>query len=341
VSTEARKTRHLDICLNDDVASTLEAGFGAVRLRHEALPEIALDDVSLQTTFLGHALRAPLIISSMTGGTGRASEINRNLAVGAQSAGVALGLGSIRAAIENPELFATYAVREVAPKVVLFANLGAVQLNYGVGIEDARRAVKAIGADGLYLHLNPLQESLQPRGDTNFRGLLPKIAELVRALDVPVVAKSVGSGIAPSTAQRLLDAGVAAIDIAGAGGTSWARVEGKRSDDPLRATLAEQFADWGIPTAAATRAMRVAFPNATIVASGGIRNGVEVAKALALGADLAGMALPFLEPATRSADAESAALGEVIEGLRIAMFATGSRTITNLRSALLAPVVSD
>jgi isopentenyl-diphosphate delta-isomerase len=167
--------------------------------------------------------------------------------------------------------------------------------------------------------------------------LLPKIGELVRALDVPVIAKSVGSGIAPSTAQRLFDAGVAAIDVAGAGGTSWARVEGKRSDDALRATLAEHFADWGIPTASATRAMRVAFPNATIVASGGIRNGVDVAKALALGADLAGMALPFLEPATRSADAVSEALSEIVEGLRIAMFATGSRTITSLRSALLAP----
>jgi isopentenyl-diphosphate delta-isomerase len=337
MSTEQRKTRHLDICLNDDVASTLEAGFSAVRLRHEALPEIALEDVVLQTTFLGHALNAPLIISSMTGGTDRAAAINRNLAIAAQSAGVALGLGSIRAAIENPELFATYDVREVAPKIMLFANLGAVQLNYGVSAEDARRAVKAIGANGLYLHLNPLQESLQPRGDTNFRGLLPKIGELVRALDVPVIAKSVGSGIAPSTAQRLFDAGVAAIDVAGAGGTSWARVEGKRSDDPLRATLAEQFADWGIPTARATRAMRIAFPNAAIVASGGIRNGVDVAKALALGADLAGIALPFLEPATRSAEAVGAALAEIVEGLRIAMFATGSRTITSLRSALLAP----
>jgi len=337
VSTEQRKTRHLDICLNDDVASTLEAGFGAVRLRHEALPEIALEDVVLQTTFLGATLHAPLIISSMTGGTERAGAINRNLAIAAQAAGIALGLGSIRAAIEKPELFATYDVREVAPKVMLFANLGAVQLNYGVSIEDARRAVKAIGASGLYLHLNPLQESLQPRGDTNFRGLLPKIESLVRALEVPVVAKSVGSGIAPSTAQRLFDAGIAAIDVAGAGGTSWARVEGKRSDDPLRARLAEQFADWGVSTARATRAMRVAFPNATIVASGGIRNGIDVAKALALGADLAGMALPLLEPATRSSDAVSEALTEIIEGLRIAMFATGSRTIAHLREALLTP----
>lgn len=335
MSTEARKTRHLDICLNDDVASTLDAGFRAVRLRHEALPEIALDDVVLTTTLLGTQLHAPLLISSMTGGTERAASINRNLAIAAQNAGIALGLGSIRAAIENPALFATYAVREVAPNVMLFANLGAVQLNYGVGIEDARRAVKAIGANGLYLHLNPLQESLQPHGDTNFRGLLPKIEALVRALEVPVVAKSVGSGIAPGTAQRLFDAGVAAIDVAGAGGTSWARVEGRRSDDPLRTKLAEEFADWGLPTARATRAMRLAFPHATIVASGGIRNGIDVAKAIALGADVAGIGLPLLEPATRSAEAVSEVLTEIVEGLRIAMFATGSRTLPHLRNALL------
>jgi isopentenyl-diphosphate Delta-isomerase len=335
LSTEARKTRHLDICLNEDVASSLDAGFGAVHLRHEALPEIALEDVNLSASFLGHTLQAPLIVSSMTGGTERAGAINRNLAQAAQTTGVALGLGSIRAAIENPQLFATYDVRELAPKIMLFANLGAVQLNYGVSIEDARRAVKAIGANGLYLHLNPLQEALQPRGDTNFRGLLSKIEALVRALDVPVIAKSVGSGIAPSTAQRLLDVGVAAIDVAGAGGTSWARVEGKRSSDAMRARLAEEFGDWGFPTALATRAMRQAFANLTIVASGGIRSGIDVAKALALGADLAGIALPFLEPATRSAEAVSEALTEILEGLRIAMFATGSRRPLQLRDALV------
>ena len=335
MSTEARKNRHLDICLNDDVASTLDAGFSAVRLRHEALPEIALEDVVLRTKFLGHELEAPLIISSMTGGTERAGEINRNLARAAQQAGVALGLGSIRAAIENHALFATYDIRDVAPNVVLFANLGAVQLNYGVDVEGARRAIKAIGANGLYLHLNPLQESLQPSGDTNFRALLPKIAELTNALDVPVIAKSVGSGIAPSTAGRLFDAGVAAIDVAGAGGTSWARVEGKRSSDAMRSRLAEQFADWGFPTAVATRALRATFADATIVASGGVRTGVDVAKALALGANLAGIALPLLEPATRSAEAVIEALAEIVEGLRIAMFATGSRTVAQLRDALL------
>ena len=333
-ATEARKSRHLDICLEDDVASALDAGFSRVRLRHEALPECALDDVDVSTTFLGLPLRAPLIVSSMTGGTQRARAINENLALAAERAGVALALGSQRAALEDPALLSTYRVRSVAPRVVLFANLGAVQLNYGVGVDDAARAVDAIGANGLYLHLNPLQEALQPSGDTNFRDLLPRIGRLCRTLDVPVIAKSVGSGISVRTAARLLDAGVAAIDVAGAGGTSWARVEGRRSDNPAREALAETFAAWGYPTAEATAALRAAFPHAVVVASGGVRTGVDVAKALALGANAAAAALPFLEPATRSADAVGATLEGLIEGFRIALFASGCRRPGDLPEAL-------
>lgn len=334
-STELRKSRHLDICLEEDVASRLDAGFGAVRLRHEALPECALEEVETATTFLGRTLAAPLIISSMTGGTERARAINRNLAAGAERFGVALGLGSQRAALENPALLATYGVRDVAPNIMLFANLGAVQLNYGIGIDDARRAVAGIGANGLYLHFNPLQEALQPNGDTNFRGLLPKIAQLCKVLEVPVIAKSVGSGISPATAARLIDAGVAAIDAAGAGGTSWARVEGRRADDPRREALAETFAGWGYPTVEATRALRAAFPNVPLVASGGVRSGVDVAKALALGADLAGIGLPLLEPATRSAEAVVETLDAIVSGFRIALFASGCRRPSDLRSALV------
>jgi isopentenyl-diphosphate delta-isomerase len=332
--TEARKSRHLDICLDDDVASTLDAGFAAVRLRHEALPECALEDVSTETLFLGHRLRAPIVISSMTGGTQRAKEINRNLAVAAQTAGVALGLGSQRAALEDDLLLETYRVRDVAPTVLLFANLGAVQLNYGVTIDDARRAVESIGADGLYLHFNPLQEALQANGDTNFRGLLAKIEALAQQLNYPLIAKSVGSGISVSTARRLLDAGVAAIDIAGAGGTSWARVEGRRSEDPRRLALAESFAGWGVPTAELTQRLRAAFAQTPLIASGGVRSGVDVARALALGADLAGIGLPLLEPATRSAAAVAEQLSLLIDGLRIAMFASGCTQTRDLRYAL-------
>ncbi|MBD5633355.1 MAG: type 2 isopentenyl-diphosphate Delta-isomerase [Candidatus Eremiobacteraeota bacterium] len=332
--TEARKSRHLDICLEEDVASQLDAGFSSVRLRHEALPECALEDIDLTTTVLGHRLSAPVLISSMTGGTERARAINYNLALAAERAGVALALGSQRAALEDPALLATYRVRDVAPRVVLFANIGAVQFNYGVTVDDARRAVESIAADGLYLHLNPLQEALQATGDTNFRNLLPRIGELCRRLGVPVVAKSVGSGISVRTAGRLFDAGVAAIDVAGAGGTSWARVEGRRSNDPKREALAETFAAWGYPTAEATAAMRRAFPNAAVFASGGIRTGVDVAKAIALGADLAGAGLPFLEPATRSADAVSDSLDVIVSGLRIAIFASGCRRPSDLPGAL-------
>ena len=333
-STEQRKSRHLDVCLDDDVASRLDAGWQAVRLRHEALPEIALADVDVGTTFLGLPLRAPLLISSMTGGTARAAEINRRLARGAEAAGIAFALGSGRAMLEDDTLRATFDVRPVAPRVVLFANLGAAQLNYGVRVDDARRLVGALDANGLYLHLNPLQEAIQRGGDTNFRALEPKIAALCEALDVPVIAKSVGSGIAPSTAARLLECGVAAIDVAGAGGTSWARVEGKRSGDAARERIAETFADWGYPTPRATAALRAALPAVPLVASGGIRDGVQVAKALALGADVAGLALPFLRAADESECAVATLIDELVAALRIAMFATGSRHVTDLRDAL-------
>jgi isopentenyl-diphosphate Delta-isomerase len=333
-STERRKSRHLDVCLDDDVASRLDAGWDSVRLRHEALPEIALADVDVATTFLGHALRAPLMISSMTGGTARAAEINRRLARGAEAAGIAMALGSGRAMLEDATLRATFDVRSVAPKLVLFANLGAVQLNYGVRVDDARRLVDELRASGLYLHLNPLQEALQRDGDTNFRSLEPKIAALCATLDVPVIVKSVGSGIAPSTAARLIECGVAAIDVAGAGGTSWALVEGRRSGDAARERIAEAFGDWGYATPRATAALHAALPQVPLVASGGIRNGVHVAKALALGADLAGLALPFLRAADESDAAVAMLIDELITALRIAVFASGSRTLADLREAL-------
>ncbi len=340
-ATEARKSRHLDICLEEDVASTLDAGFARVRLRHEALPEIALGDVATEIDFLGLPLAYPIVISSMTGGTERARSINDHLAIAAERLGVAMALGSQRASLEDPRLLATYDVHRVAPGAIVFGNLGAVQFNYGVTVDDARRLVESVGARALYLHLNPLQEALQPSGDTDFRSLLPKIAQLTRALDVPVIAKSVGSGISVRTASRLLDVGVAAIDIAGAGGTSWARVEGRRSGDRVREAIAETFAGWGYPTAEATRAMRTAFPGATIVASGGVRSGVDAAKALALGATAVGIGLPLLEPATRSAEAVVDALTAIATGLRIAIFASGCARPSELPGALVVPGAVD
>jgi isopentenyl-diphosphate delta-isomerase len=334
-ATEARKARHIDICLDEDVASTLDAGWSAVRLQHEALPEIALADVDCSTRFLGFRLRAPILISSMTGGTARAAGLNFRLAEAAEAAGIAMGLGSGRALIENPALLPTFDVRAAAPSAALFANIGAVSLNYAITIDDVRHMVARLHADALFIHLNPLQEALQPGGDTNFRGLLPKIAALCAALEVPVVAKSVGSGIGTTTAARLLDAGVAAIDASAAGGTSWARVEGKRSEDDRHEALAETFADWGQPSAEAVRALRARFPSTPLIASGGVRSGVDIARALALGADLCGLALPFLEAASVSRDAVDELIATLVDGLRIAMFATGSAGVTQLRRALL------
>jgi isopentenyl-diphosphate delta-isomerase len=334
-ATEARKARHLDVCLDDDVASSLDAGWAGVRLRHDALPDLALEEVDCSARFLHFQLRAPILISSMTGGTARAGEINRRLAAAAEPAGIALGLGSGRALIENPGLRETFDVRDIAPTAVLFANIGAVSLNYGIGIDDVRGLVADLRADGLFLHLNPLQEALQPAGDTDFRGLLPKIAALCAAIDVPVIAKSVGSGISDVTAARLLDAGVLGIDAAAAGGTSWARVEGKRSGDDRREALAETFSGWGMPTADAVRMLRARFPALPLIASGGVRSGVDIAKALALGADLCGLALPFLEAASISDEAVAELISALVDGLRIAMFATGSATVSGLRRALL------
>jgi isopentenyl-diphosphate delta-isomerase len=333
-ATQARKSRHLDICLHEDVASQLDAGFSRVRLHHEALPECALEDIDTSIEFFGTRLSAPLIISSMTGGTARARAINENLAVAAERAGVVLALGSQRAALEDPTLLSTYSVRDVARNVVLYANIGAVQFNHGLTVSDARRAVESIDANGLYLHLNPLQEALQPSGDTNFRSLLPRIGELCRTLGVPVIAKSVGSGISVRTAARLLDAGVAAIDVAGAGGTSWARVEGRRSGDRKREAVAESFAAWGYPTVDATIALRRAFPRAIIIASGGVRTGVDIAKAVAIGASAAAVGLPFLEPAMQSAEAVGDTLEILISAFRIALFASGCRRPSDLPDAL-------
>jgi len=335
-ATEARKARHLDICLDDDVASSLDPGWDAVRLEHEALPDLALDEVDTTAHFLGFTLRAPILVSSMTGGTERAGALNRRLAVAAERAGIAMGLGSGRALIENPGLLGTFDVRPVAPNAVIFANLGVAQLNEGVGLDRVRWLVETLRADGLFLHLNPLQEALQPGGDTNFRGLVPKIAALCRSLDVPVIAKGVGSGISPATAARLIEAGVAGIDVAAAGGTSWARVEGKRAEDAQREALAETFAGWGTPTASAVRRVRERLPEVPLIASGGIRSGVHIAKALALGADLCGLALPFLEAANASPDAVEELVGTLVAGLRIAMFATGSATLADLPAAIVA-----
>jgi len=267
----------------------------------------------------------------MTGGTNRARQINRTLAEAAQRRRVAMGLGSCRVLLEHPEVLPTFAVRDLCPDVPLLANLGAVQLNLGVGTAACRRIVDLLEADALVLHLNPLQEALQPEGDTRFAGLLSRIEELCSTLGVPVIVKEVGWGIAPDLVTRLFEAGVAAVDVAGAGGTSWSEVERHRIADPVRARVAAAFAGWGLPTAEAIRLARRAAPRGTLIASGGIRGGVEAAMAIALGADLVGSAGTMLRAAAGGAEALDAAVTEVTDTLRITMFCTGAPDLGRLR----------
>lgn len=336
--THSRKLDHVRIVLDENVAAKgVSTDFAHWRMPHEALPELDMAHIDTRTTVLGKTLAAPLIISSMTGGAHDVTAINRALAEAAQALGIGMGVGSQRAAIGNPQLAQSYRVRDIAPDILLMANLGAVQLNYGYGVSECQRAVEMIEADALILHLNPLQEAVQPEGNTNFAGLLSKIEAVCRALTVPVIAKEVGNGISARTAQHLVDAGIAAIDVAGAGGTSWSEVERFRHHDARKAQTAGAFADWGIPTSQAIRQVRQALPTTPIIGSGGIRSGVDVAKALALGADLVGTAKPALIAAVDS-NGSSAVYHELhgfISELRVAMFCSGCADIAGLRQLTL------
>jgi isopentenyl-diphosphate delta-isomerase len=329
--TTARKADHIRINLEEDVRSGLTTGLERYRFVHQALPELDLAAVDSRTTLFGKVLRSPLLISSMTGGTETARAINRTLAEAAQTTGIAMGLGSQRAAIENPALAPTFQVRDVAPDVLLFANLGAVQLNYGYGVAECQRAVEMIGADALILHFNALQEAVQPEGDTNFAGLLEKVAAVCRALPVPVIGKEVGWGMSRDAARRLAEAGVAAIDVAGAGGTSWSQVEMHRARTAAQKRIAAAFIDWGIPTAEAIANVREAAAGMPIIASGGLRDGIEVAKCVALGARLGGLASPFLKAATVSLEATVQTIEGLAREVRVAMFAAGAGSMEALQ----------
>lgn len=331
---EDRKADHLRICLEDDVqCHQTTTGLENYRFTHCGLPELSYDEVDISTTFLGKTLGAPLLISSMTGGTEQARMINQRLAITAQKFGLAMGVGSQRVAVEKPELADTFNVRSYAPDALLLANLGAVQLNYSYGLEHCQRAVDWLEADALILHLNPLQECVQTRGDTDFKGLMAKIETLCAHLPVPVIAKEVGNGISGRLAQKLINIGVAAIDTAGAGGTSWARVESERAQDVKQRRLGKTFADWGLPTADCIIGVRAISPHIPLIASGGLRNGLHVAKTLALGADMAGLALPFLKAADHSEAALDTLTDILIAELKTALFCTGQGNLRDLRHA--------
>ncbi|MEJ6483097.1 type 2 isopentenyl-diphosphate Delta-isomerase [Nostoc punctiforme UO1] len=330
--TQNRKADHIRICLEEDVQShQITNGLERYRFTHSCLPELNHDDIDISTAFLGKHLGAPLLISSMTGGTEQAAILNQRLAQVAQHYKIAMGVGSQRVAVEKPQVADSFAVRKYAPDVLLFANLGAVQLNYKYGLDECLRVVDILEADALILHINPLQECIQPKGDTNFRGLLDKISTLCSKLPVPVIAKEVGNGISAAIANKLIAAGVAAIDVAGAGGTSWAKVESERAENPLQRRLGKTFADWGLPTAECITTIRAIAPNVPLIASGGLRHGLDVAAAIALGADIAGLAMPFLQAAAISETAVAELTEVLIAEITTVLFCTGNATLYQLK----------
>lgn len=337
-----RKDQHLDVVLSGGGRHARDAGFDAIRFVHEALPDVDHDAIDLGIEFLGRRLKAPLLVSSMTGGPARAEAINTHLAEAAQALGIALAVGSQRGALETGGVGGlTQTLRTRAPDTPILANIGAAQLTRGFGVDDARRAVEMIGADALIVHLNPLQEACQPEGDRSWSGTGAALEALIRNLDLPVVVKETGAGISARTARRLIDMGAEAIDVAGAGGANWGLIEGERATDPADKAHALAFADWGIATPQAIADIRRACPEATIIGSGGIRNGLDVAKAIRLGADVVGQAAGVLEAATVSTDAVMIHFQIMIRQLRTACFCTGSASLADLRRAHLQTVDQD
>jgi isopentenyl-diphosphate Delta-isomerase len=336
-----RKLEHLAVLRRDPATDRAKGHFDDIRLVHRALPELDLAAVAPAVEILGKRLSFPLLISSMTGGDDpKLRRANRNLAEAAQAAGVAMAVGSQRAMFSSAAARRSFALREVAPDCLLLANLGAVQLNCGFGLRECRAAVEALQADGLCLHLNPLQEAIQAEGDGNFAGLARKVGAVARGLSCPVVLKEVGCGLAPADVALAYSQGIRYFDVAGAGGTSWSRIEQQRGGRRGRGDdLGFRFQDWGIPTPTALRLLRPWRKKVTLFASGGIRTGIDMAKAMVLGARLCGVAGPFLAPALESAAAVRAEIERRRREFVTAMFLLGARTVADLwaNDALLLP----
>jgi isopentenyl-diphosphate delta-isomerase len=331
-STNNRKIEHIQVIESDREVDRHRAYFDRLRLMHRALPELALKQIDPSTVFLGKRLSCPLLISSMTGGDHKlVRHINKNLAIAAQATGVAMGVGSQRVMFENPKARDSFELRRWAPDVPLLANLGAVQLNYGFGIREAQEAVNVLAADGLILHLNPLQEAVQPEGDTDFSGLTQKMGALCQQLAVPVILKEVGAGLSPQDIERGLAQGVRYFDLAGSGGTSWSRIEHHRHHAGSADSLGLCFQDWGLPTPVALKLARPFMSKAVFIASGGIRTGIDMVKSVILGGSLCGVAAPLLEPAMESAESVVAVIERMKKEFVTAMFLLGVADVESLR----------
>jgi isopentenyl-diphosphate delta-isomerase len=333
--TEKRKAEHIKILLEQKAqARKATTGFEDIQLVHRALPEVDRQKISLSASFLGKKLSAPLIVGAMTGGTEEATKINASIAEAVEKLHLGMGVGSQRAAIEDRQLEKTYSIaRKKAPTAFLIANIGGVQLVHGCGLKEVKKAVEMIDADAVALHLNAVQEAVQPEGQTNFKGVLAKISEIAGELDMPVIVKETGCGISAEDAKALEAAGVKAIDIGGVGGTSFAAVEYYRSTSPNN--MGEVFWDWGIPTAVSlietTQTVKI-----PVIASGGVRSGLDIAKSLALNANLASISQPVLEAAVKGAKKTQELLSCLIDELRNVMFLVGAE---NLEALAKVPVV--
>ena len=343
-SIEDRKDAHIDLCLNEDVGSGgVATGLGGYALEYDAIPDLDLDDVDLSVTILGRTLKAPVLVGAMTGGTERAGRLNRVIAKAAARVGIGMALGSQRVMVAQPDLAHTFAVREAAPELpLLLGNIGAVQLNYGVSVTEILGMLQVVRADALNFHLNALQEAIQPEGDTRFKGLFERLSHVIPEIPMPCLVKEVGAGISRRTAARLARLPLTGIETAGVGGTSWAKVESFRaSKNSIQAEVGRRLAGLGVPTAAAIVNCRRAFGERLVVASGGIRTGMDVAIAIALGADVVALARPVLEAANEGEDAAVHVLETLIYELRVICFCTGARNLEDLRHVpVIAPGAS-
>ena len=330
-----RKDEHLRICLEEDVSSSVSNGFDELHLKLQSLPELDFKTIDISTEVFGKRLDAPLLISSMTGGSGKTKHFNQILAQAANEFNIAMGVGSQRAALLHEGLSETFSVaRKEAPNALLFANLGVSDLNYGFGLAECQRAVYMLEADALFLHINALQECLQPEGNTNFSNLLSKIELISSRLSVPVIAKEVGCGIDAKTAKALIDVGVKGIDVAGLGGTSWAAVEMCRQTDPLRRELCQSYRSWGLPTAKALEGLGDLPEDILKISSGGLRNGLDLAKSVAIGANLGGFATKFIHAANDGYESLHNAIKLILEELKLALFFTGSSNLQAMKDKI-------